>query len=320
MNTRGEVNILMLGGAKRVAMARMLRRAADTRGLQCRLYSYELTEKVPVACEAEIVIGGRWDDPALEEKMARDCERLDIDVVLPFVDGAVAPAARLAAAGRVFVPSCSATTAEAMFDKAVSARLFEQNGLPVPATWHGGPVAGPLIAKPRHGSASKGLIMIDSEEDLLKIGNTDDYLIQERIDNRVEYTVDCYMSCLSDGFIPAAVPRRRLEVTGGEVSRTVTEDMPEVRRLALQALRTLDLRGACTVQVIRDIDSGRCMIMEINPRLGGGVVCSVHAGADIPGLILDEARGIPATTEADWHPGVEIARYMQEVVFYNNMA
>jgi len=33
------------------------------------------------------------------------------------------------------------------------------------------------------------------------------------------------------------------------------------------------------------------MIMEINPRLGGGAVAAVHAGADIPAMIISEALG-----------------------------
>ena len=56
--------------------------------------------------------------------------------------------------------------------------------------------------------------------------------------------------------------------------------------------------------------------MEINPRLGGGAVCSVHAGADIPGMILDEAMGVTCH-RAPYRPGTEIARYLQEVVFFN---
>mgnify|MGYP001035109838 FL=1 len=83
-----------------------------------------------------------------------------------------------------------------------------------------------------------------------------------------------------------------------------------------RALSAIGLRGAVTVQLIRDDDTGRLYIMEINPRLGGGAVCSVHAGADIPGMILDEAMGVTCH-RAPYRPGTEIARYLQEVVFFN---
>jgi biotin carboxylase len=71
------------------------------------------------------------------------------------------------------------------------------------------------------------------------------------------------------------------------------------------------------VQVIRDLDNGNYMIMEINPRLGGGAVCSVEAGANLPLAILNEAAGKAAelfTADA----GVELVRYMESVIFRNN--
>ena len=56
------------------------------------------------------------------------------------------------------------------------------------------------------------------------------------------------------------------------------------------------------------------MIMEINPRLGGGVVCSAGAGADIPGCIADEALGFDARPSRAV-PGTEMCRYFEEVIF-----
>ena len=75
--------------------------------------------------------------------------------------------------------------------------------------------------------------------------------------------------------------------------------------------------GAVTVQMMRDLDTNRLMLMEINPRMGGGAVCSVAAGADIPSLILREVLDLPPV-EQHWQAGVQIARYLDEVVFYPN--
>ena len=59
------------------------------------------------------------------------------------------------------------------------------------------------------------------------------------------------------------------------------------------------------------------MLMEINPRLGGGAVCTVHAGGDIPGFILDELLGRPMIPSVGIKPGTLICRYFQEVAFFN---
>lgn len=303
--------ILFLGGAKRVAMANLFKKAAAERGLGCRIFSYELRADEPIASVGTVIVGRRWSDPEVVDDIRRVCRDNGIGIVIPFVDGAVEVAARVRD-GHIFVPTGRPGDAEAMFDKVRAAAIFESCDIPVPPTYRGGAVTEPLIAKPRHGSASKGLLLIDCEKDLP--ADIDNYVIQRRFDRREEISVDCYVR--GDFTATAIVPRRRLEVAGGEVVRSITIDSPEAVVLARTALSKLELLGAVTIQLIRDLDSGALYIMEINPRLGGGAVCAVHAGADIPGMIIDEARGI-VPTGADYRPGTEIARYMQEVVFYN---
>ena len=315
------INILFLGGAKRVSMARLFKAAAERLGLQTAIFSYEIDDVVPVACEATVVKGSRWSDQDILEHLDETVGRYDIKVVIPFVDGAVAVASAYAARypGKVFVPSGDAATAELMFDKVRAAAAFEKAGIPVPPTYHRGDPCLRLIAKPRHGSASKGIVSINSVETLDNVLlKSDDYLIQERIDNREELTVDCYVS-VADGRPLIISPRRRNVTVGGEVSDTVTIEDRSAVELSRRVLECMNLRGAVTIQLIRDLDSpGRLLVMEVNPRLGGGAVCSVLAGADIPELILSEATGRriePAVAQ----PGVRICRYMQEVVFVNDV-
>lgn len=172
----------------------------------------------------------------------------------------------------------------------------------------------PVIAKPRKGSASKGIVIAHSlqEWDNLALFHAD-YIIQEYIANREEFTVDCYAR-VSDGDILCVSPRRRLEVSGGEVVSTVTVDNPEVAKLASITLSRLDLRGAVTVQVLHDFVTNRYMVMEVNPRLGGGAVCAVHAGCDIPNMILSEAAGLP-THKMMPKANILVQRYLSEIAF-----
>lgn len=312
-----KLNILFLGGAKRVSIARMFKEAAARAGLEAEIFSYELSREVPVACEATIIEGCRWSDPDILESLNDVCVSRSIDVIIPFVDGAVRVAADYRDRyGSVFVPTGSPDVAEAMFDKVVAARLFAEKGLPAPATYTPGDPCLRLIAKPRHGSASKGIIEIRDLETLDRVlGRGDEYLIQERIDNRNEITVDCYVSVI-DGEIKAISPRRRLATAGGEVTDTVTISDSRIDDIVGRTLSSLGLVGAVTVQLIEDLEDGRLMLMEINPRLGGGAVCSVCAGADIPAMIIAEACGT-AAAPLQAKPGVMITRYMQEVVFDN---
>jgi carbamoyl-phosphate synthase large subunit len=315
-----QFNILFLGGAKRVTMARLFMKAAESLGATAQIFSYEIDEHVPIACCGKVVLGRRWRDDDIYEHLLSVVEQYDINVMIPFVDGAVGVAAEFVTRypeADVFVPTGSRQLAEAMFDKVEAARLFEKLELPIPRTYKAGDPCLRLIAKPRNGSASKGIVNINSLELLdTFLGKGDAYLIQERIDNREEYTVDCYVT-VGKGEIVALSPRRRVEVIGGEVSRTITVDDQAIVKLTEETLRKTGLRGAVTVQVIRDLDNGNYMIMEINPRLGGGAVCSLEAGANIPLAILNETSGKSAehfTADA----GVELVRYMESVIFRNN--
>lgn len=314
------INILFLGGAKRVSMARMFKDSARRFCREAKIYSYEIDQIVPIACEAEIIKGRRWSDHDIIDHLDSVVETHHISIIIPFVDGAVGIAATYAAThpGKVFVPTGSSETAERMFDKCLAAKIFENAGLPIPKTYHPGDPCMRLIAKPRHGSASKGIVEISSIESLDSIlMHGDDFLIQERIDNREELTVDCYVG-VRDGRILAVSPRRRNATVGGEVSDTITVDFPKAISLAEKAIKSIDLRGAVTIQLIHDLDSpNRLLIMEINPRLGGGAVCSVIAGADIPALIISEALGLESQ-RLYAKTGVRICRYMQEVTFDND--
>lgn len=317
MRRKDSIGFLFLGGAKRVTMARMFKDACAARGLEGRIVGFELDANSALACEGHIIEGCRWSDAAIFEELDQACIEYDIDVVVPFVDGAVGIASKFVASHSstdVFAPVSDAMVAEKMFDKIAAADLFATLGLPIPATYAPGAPCGRLIAKPRYGSASKGIIEINTFEKLYEVQRSGGrYLIQERIDNREEITVDCYVGVRS-GEIVTVSPRLRGEVSGGEVVRTETFADAEVDAIVRRTLAATHLRGAVTVQLIRDLDTGRLMIMEVNPRLGGGAVASVHAGADLPGLIIDDALGSPLIAQ-NATPGVETVRYLADVVF-----
>lgn len=309
MNT---VRLLFLGGAKRVSMARRFKSAAADLGLECEIFSYEKSLCEAIACEATVIAGLLWKDPEIYDDLRKIIADKKINAVIPFVDGAVAVASRLRDVA--FVPAGNEDDAEVMFDKVRAAELFQRLGLPIPQTYHYGDACMQLIAKPRHGSASKGIVEISSLQKLEEVlSEADKYLIQRRIDRRTEYTVDCYADVVT-GEILALCPRIRLEVSGGEVTRTCTVDDEDVILLARKTIELTGLRGAITIQMIRDLDDNSLMLMEINPRLGGGAVCSVAAGADLPKLILQQSLGLKSTKKS-YKVGVEIARYPAEVVF-----
>lgn len=307
------IGLLMLGGAKRVSVGRMFLEAGRKLGYDVELYSYELDYKVPVAQIAEIIVGRRWNDADIIDHLAQTVEINRINIVVPFVDGAIGVAARLRQkCPGLFVASGDENIVDMVFDKIKADGYFRRLNVPVPALGDLTTGPFPIIAKPSCGSASKGLVILRNMEDARSLNKDLAYIFQEYIEDSEEFSVDCYIT--AQGRVVAAVPRKRLETSSGEVTRTVTVEDHEVIRVSDMVLSVLGLTGPVTLQFIRDLQSGRLMLMEVNPRMGGGVVCSVHSGANIPEMIIKEWAGIELIP-ARWTPGVEIARYFDEVVF-----
>lgn len=311
------ITILMLGGARRVSMAELLKKSGERLGLEIRIISYELLEQVPIAVAAKVIVGLRWSDPKVVSDIARVCKEENVDIILPFVDGAIEIAARCREqVPGIFVPVSNFEVSKSMFDKTEAAKVFKGAGIPIPTTYTALNAEVPAIAKPRKGSASRGIKIFHNMEDLMELAPMEDYLIQEFIEEKDEYTVDCYVS--QKGEILTVVPRCRLEVMGGEVTRTITCHNATLDRMSREIIKKFDLRGPVTLQFLHDLKRDRYLLMEVNPRLGGGVVCSIYAGAPFTDYIIQEALGIDMHPCNDWSYNTLMARYMKEVIFFEN--
>ncbi len=152
----------------------------------------------------------------------------------------------------------------------------------------------PLIAKPRFGSASIGVQRIESLAQLAMLPQDIEYVVQA-VAPGDEYTVDVLVNRQGRGLCP--VPRKRLEVRGGEVSKAVTEREESLVRLGRGLAETLPgAYGALNVQVFWDRAGGAVNVIEINPRFGGGFPLTWQAGGHYPRWIIEEILGRSAAT------------------------
>jgi carbamoyl-phosphate synthase large subunit len=314
-----ELNVLLLGGAKRVSFAEYLKRAAESRGFLFRLYSYELIKEVPISVLGEVVVGLRWKDQNVHQHLCELIHSKNIQMVLPFVDPAIAVASELKKLlPDIYIPCASTEICRIMFDKQLSAEWFESLGVSVPRTYRPNKEPFfPLIAKPRAGSASKGIVVVHNQEELKIFSeeqNISEYLLQYYIEDGQEFTVDAFLS--KDKEVISVVPRIRLEQSGGEAVRSITIHDKTVEDLSLKILQTKAFAGPVTIQFIRDPRSGETFIMEINPRYGGAVITSFAAGADTTACLVDEWSCQPLEALTGWKENVLMTRYFKEVIFH----
>jgi carbamoyl-phosphate synthase large subunit len=113
-----------------------------------------------------------------------------------------------------------------------------------------------------------------------------DMIVQQFISG-IEYTVDV----LADfaGQVLAVVPRERLEVRSGEVSKGKTVDRPDIMEQAVAIVEKLGAIGPLTLQCM---DTGSEIYwIEMNPRFGGGVPLAIQAGVDYPYILYQLVQG-----------------------------
>lgn len=313
----GPLTVMLLGGAKRVSLAQLLKQSGEKLGHKVEIISYDLSEDVPIAIEGKVVKGLRWSDPAVVDDIGKTIKDFSVDILLPMINGAIEVAAKCKMKyPEVFVPVSELDTVSSLFDKIEAAKVFKEAGFPIPKTYSVLSATMPAIAKPRHGGASKGIQIFRDIEDLMHLHNLTDYIVQEYIEYRKEYTVDAYVD--SKGRILVIVPRERIEVLGGESVRTKTCRNSQLEEFSRRVIEKFNLRGPVNLQFIHDLDNDRFLLMEVNPRLGGAVIGSILAGAPITDYILSEAMGLPLEPCDSWRPDTLLARYLKEAVFYEN--
>jgi carbamoyl-phosphate synthase large subunit len=170
----------------------------------------------------------------------------------------------------------------------------------------------PCFLKRWDGSAGKdNAVAYDRSEMQFYARRIPNAMCQEFIDGS-EYTCDVYVDLAMQ--VRCVVPRRRIEVRWGEVSKG---QIVKNRRIMGEAGRLAELLGAgpgvITLQLFLT-RSGRIKFTEINPRFGGGAPLSIQAGADFPRWILQELTARRPRIAFDaFQDGLMMLRYDAEV-------
>lgn len=164
-------------------------------------------------------------------------------------------------------------------------------------------IAFPVFVKPRKGSASNGIGVINSEKEIAALSNRqDDIIIQQHL-GYDEYGVDVYVDLLSREIV-SIFAKKKLAMRAGETDKAISIIDHELSTIVSDLVSELGLLGPIDIDVFK-IDN-RYYISEINPRFGGGYPLAFECGEKFPELILNNMRGIKNK--------VSIGRYKEGVV------
>ncbi len=170
----------------------------------------------------------------------------------------------------------------------------------------------PCFLKPWDGYASRGNAVAHNRKELLFYTKRIPNCIVQQYLKGIEITCDVYVDF--DGKVRCVVPRRRIEVRAGEVSKGEVFKDKTVMEQAAKAVEVLGAGpGVITIQLILNSED-KIEFIEINPRFGGGVPLSIKAGADFPQWILSELSGIKPNIRFDgFKDKLTMLRYDGEV-------
>jgi len=170
----------------------------------------------------------------------------------------------------------------------------------------------PLFVKPWDGSAGRGNAVVGNRTELLFYSKRILNPICQELVKGTEYTCDVYVDFSMK--VRCVVPRKRIEIRAGEVSKGQVATNTRIMSEATSLVEKLGASpGVITLQLFLT-DSGKIKFIEINPRFGGGVPLSIKAGADFPKWILQELIGRkPNIRPNSIKDGLIMLRYDSEV-------
>ncbi len=147
----------------------------------------------------------------------------------------------------------------------------------------------PCFLKPWDGYAGRGNAVVNNRTELLFYAKRIPNAICQEFIEGTEYTCDVYIDFGMK--VRCVVPRKRIEIRAGEVSKGQVVKNPRIMSNAAKLVETLGAGpGVITLQLFLT-DDDRVKFIEINPRFGGGAPLSIKAGANFPKWILQEASG-----------------------------
>jgi carbamoyl-phosphate synthase large subunit len=316
-------NVLITSAGRRVSLVQYFMNAvSQTSGGQ--VFTVDMNPDLSAACQ----IANGFEsicsvtDPDYVNQLLAICQLREVSLVVPTIDTELMLLANLrdewADKYNINIVISRPELVRQCRDKRQTGELFASLGLATPLELASDSSTYPRFIKPLAGSRSIDIHVVnDASEMTSTLGDTSHYLHQELVDTQRfrEFTVDAFYD--SHGSLRSVVPRERLEVRDGEVSKSRTHKGALVTRLATALTALEGAYGCLTLQFFVALDTPETPEMlgiEINPRFGGGYPLTQHAGATyVDWLVQEHFTGQTAGYFDDWTDGLLMLRYDAEV-------
>ena len=286
-----DISILFLAPNWRVSLVRAFRKSLTEKVTLIGADSDSYSSALKVMDRSYVI--PRFSEQRCIDKIISICEKENINTILPMTNKAIAFMDRNRDQfnkGNLLLYLADSAVIKICNDKRRLADFFIEHGIASPNLVNPNEpcVEFPLLAKEPCGEGGNNCFKLENQIDLdfysKKLQN---HIFQKFIQGR-EFSIDWFSDKNS---IPVvAVPRERLAIRAGEVMVSRIELIPDIIESAKKLGKRLHLTGPANFQGILG-GSGKFWFTDINLRFGSGVLHTIHAGADIPGMMLQELVG-----------------------------
>lgn len=289
-------NILFSCVGRRVSLLESFRKAAKSLKIQAKFLGTDITTLSPALqlCDDKFIVKP-ISDPGYIRQLLSIVKNNQVKLLVPTIDTELKLLAqnkkKFAELGCHVLVSPEEVI-DICMDKRETYRFLIKHGFESPVTMTAGATLSksthkwPYLLKPWDGSAGKDIHLVNNLDELKFFARkTKNAICQEYIKGE-EYTCDVYVDL--EKKVRCVVPRKRLEVRAGEVSKSQIAKNHNIMEQAAKVIEALGAGpGVITIQLFLTSHE-KLVFTEINPRFGGGAPLSIKAGANFPKWIVQE--------------------------------
>jgi carbamoyl-phosphate synthase large subunit len=321
------MNTIITSAGRRVSLVRAFQKEARLISEKAKVFTIDMNPSLSAACQiadASFKVNS-LKDPEYMNDLLRIAVENEVRIIVPTLDTELlllAENKKLFAYNGISVVVSESDFIKKCRDKRLTNQFFVERGIGIPKEIDKNNPSFPLFIKPFDGSLSADIFLINNSDELLPSHlNNPRFMFMEYVDKSAheEFTVDMYYG--TDNLLKCIVPRKRIEIRGGEISKGITVKNNLMDEILSKLNHIEGAVGCLTTQFFRNIYNGNIYGIEINPRFGGGYPLSYHANANYPGYIYREYIQEQSVSYFDgWEEGLLMLRYDDEVFVHGVQA
>lgn len=309
-------NILVTSAGRRVSLIKNFQQTAKKFNKSAKVFTTCMNPALSSACH---ISDGYLKVPIIFDRTHLDilkdfCKKNDISIIVPTIDKELillSEAKDEFLEDDIFIAISSVEVCKTFHLKSLTEKFFIDNGFDTPSSIIDiENCKYPIFAKLNNSSNSIGAQIVYDSKVARSLSMNKNYFFQEFIEGD-EFTVDTFINKNSE--VISIVPRQRIEVRGGEVSKATTvKDFMIIESIKNLCKRLNGAYGCITIQLFKTED--KIVFIEINPRFGGGYPLSLHAGANFVEYLIKDYNNDKLEYSENWKENTLMLRYDAEVI------